>query len=122
MSSTLDTERFRKALLEERVRVRGAIDYLHQENPGSIEDETQEMPIDNHLGEMASVTFDRELDYTLEENEERLLAAIDAALVRIDDGTFGVCKSCAEPINEERLEALPHTTQCIECKRREERG
>ena len=71
---------------------------------------------------MATVTFDRELDYSLEENEERLLEAIDAALTRIDDGTYGICSACGQPVGEERLEALPWTTQCIDCKRKEERG
>jgi RNA polymerase-binding protein DksA len=120
--SMVDTEHFRKALLAERVRVKEALDYLHDENPGSIEDETQEIPSDNHMGDMATVTFDRELDYSLEENEERMLAAIDAALGRLDDGTFGSCRTCGRPIGDERLEALPYTTQCIDCKRREERG
>ncbi|HYX88131.1 MAG TPA: TraR/DksA C4-type zinc finger protein [Gaiellaceae bacterium] len=120
--SAIDTERFRSRLLEERQRVLEAIQYLHEENPGSMQDETQENPIDNHLGETASVTLDREIDYTLEENEGRVLAAIDAALKRIDDGTFGTCRTCGKPIGDERLEALPYTTQCIDCKRREERG
>jgi RNA polymerase-binding protein DksA len=120
--SALDTESFRTRLLEERRRVLEAIHYLHEENPGSIKDETQEIPSDNHLGDTASVTLDREIDYTLEENEGRVLAAIDAALERIDEGTFGICRTCGKPIGEDRLEALPYSTQCIDCKRREERG
>jgi RNA polymerase-binding protein DksA len=119
---SVDAEHFRETLMAERMRVQEALKYLHDENPGSIEDETQEIPSDNHLGDMATVTFDRELDYSLEENEERLLAAIDAALGRIDEGTFGICRTCGRPIGDERLEAVPHTTQCIDCKRREERG
>ena len=122
MSTTIDTELFRKSLIEERKRVQEAIDYLHEENPGSIQDETQDSTADNHPGDMATVTFDRELDYTLEENEGRLLQAIDAALTRMDDGSYGVCVSCGQPIGAERLEALPWTTQCIDCKRKEERG
>jgi RNA polymerase-binding protein DksA len=122
VSATVDTERLRKRLLEERQRVLEAIEYLHEENPGSVQDETQEIPSDNHPGDFATVTFDRELDYTLEENEERLLTAIDGALKRIEDGTYGVCRTCGRPIGDERLEALPWTTQCIDCKRREERG
>jgi DnaK suppressor protein len=47
---------------------------------------------------------------------------MDAALRRIDDGSYGICGSCSQPIAEERLEALPWTTRCIDCKRREERG
>ena len=122
MTTTIDTELFRKRLIEERKRVQEAIDYLHEENPGSIQDETQDSTADNHPGDMATVTFDRELDYTLEENEGRLLQAIDAALTRMDDGSYGACVSCGQPIGAERLEALPWTTQCIDCKRKEERG
>ncbi len=122
MSAAIDTELFRKRLLDDRARAQGALDYLHEENPGSMEDETQEIPSDNHPGDVATITFDREIDYTLEENEERLLAEIDSALERIDEGTFGICQTCGEPIGAERLEAVPHTTQCIDCKRKEERG
>ena len=122
MTTAIDTELFRKRLIEERKRVQEAIDYLHEENPGSIQDETQDSTADNHPGDMATVTFDRELDYTLEENEGRLLKAIDAALTRMDDGSYGACVSCGQPIGAERLEALPWTTQCIDCKRKEERG
>lgn len=122
MSATIDTEHFRRRLLEDRTRVKEALDYLHEDNPGSMEDETQEIPSDNHPGDIATITHDREIGYTLEENEERVLAAIDAALKRIDEGTFGTCRTCGQPIAIERLEALPYTTQCIDCKRREERG
>ena len=122
MSTTIDTEHFRKRLLDERKRVKEAIDYLHEENPGNVQDETQDSTADNHPADVATVTFDRELDYSLEESEERLLQAIDASLVRIDDGTYGICNACGRPIGEERLEALPWTTQCIDCKRKEERG
>lgn len=87
-----------------------------------MEDETQEIQSDNHPGDVASETYDRELDYTLEENVERALAAIDAALGRIENGTYGICSNCGQAIAPERLEALPWTTQCIDCKRREERG
>lgn len=122
MSATIDVEHFKQRLLDERARAQEALDYLHEENPGSMEDETQEIPSDNHPADVATITLDREIDYTLEENEERVLAAIDAALKRIEEGTFGTCRSCGEQIAIERLEALPYTTQCIDCKRREERG
>ena len=87
-----------------------------------MEDETQEIPSDNHPGDVATYTLDREIDYTLGENEGRVLAAIDGALERIDNGTFGTCRTCGQEIALERLEALPYTTQCIDCKRKEERG
>ena len=118
----IDPARFRDELLAERRRVLDAIEYLHKENPGSIEDETEEMPIENHLAETATATLDREIDYTLEENSEHVLAAIDAALERMEEGTFGKCGTCGREIAEDRLAAIPWATQCIDCKRREERG
>jgi len=122
MNATIDTEHFRQRLLGERARVQEALDYIHEENRGQLEDDREEIQSDNHPGDAATSTFDRELDATLEGNEERLLQAIDAALQRIESGTFGICRSCGRPIDPERLEALPWTTQDIDCKRREERG
>ena len=120
----MDLDRFRTSLLDERARIEGAIEYLHRENPGSLEDETEEMigSSDNHLGDSAAGTLDREIDYTLEGHSEQLLVQIDAALGRIDAGTFGKCTSCGKEIAEERLEARPWASLCIECQREAERG
>ena len=119
----MDSDRFRTALLDERTRVEGAIEYLHRENPGSLEDETEEMigNSDNHLGDSAAGTLDREIDYTLEGHSEQVLAQIDSALGRIDAGSFGTCTSCGRAIAEERLEARPWASLCIECQRSSER-
>ena len=113
----VDVERFKELLQEERRRVHDAIEYLHKENPGSIEDETDDETTDNHIAETATVTVDREIDYTLEENSEHVLAEIEGALKRIEEGTFGVCVNCGKPIAEERLAAIPWATYCIDCKR-----
>jgi RNA polymerase-binding protein DksA len=122
--SSVDTERFRERLLEERKRVVDAIDNIHTENPGSMNEETQELSSyqDNHLGDVATATFDREMASTLEENSNHVLADIDAALARIENGTYGICDRCGNPIGSDRLEALPWATLCIDCKRKQERG
>jgi len=122
VSTAVDTEHFKQRLLDERARVQEALDYLHEENPGSMEDETQEIPSDNHPADYASITVDREIDYTLEENSEQVLSSIDGALGRIDDGTYGHCVNCGHAIAQDRLAAIPWATHCIECKRLEERG
>jgi RNA polymerase-binding protein DksA len=118
----VDVDRFRDLLLEERKRVLNAIEYLHQENSGSLRDESEETTIDNHLADTATLTLDREIDYTLEENSEHVLKEIERALAKIESGSFGMCETCGNPIAEERLLAIPYATQCIDCKRREERG
>jgi len=116
------TNKFREALLDERRRVAAALENLHEENPGSIGDEGgEEAGFDNHIGDTATITFDRELDYTLEESAEHLLAEIDAALQRIEEGTYGICTNCGRRIADERLEARPWATLCIDCQRERER-
>ena len=114
--SAVDTGHFRGILEEERQRVVDAISYLHEETPGSLADETEEITGagDNHLGETATATLDREIDYSLEENSEQVLRSIDGALQRIANGTFGICETCGQRISEERLEAIPYATQCID--------
>ena len=62
------------------------------------------------------------VDRLVSQEWQPMLACIDAALGRIDAGSYGKCERCAEPISDERLEALPYATKCIECKRLEERG
>ena len=121
--SAIDTDRFRDRLLEERKRVDAAIQFLREEHPGSLEEEIEDYvgTSDNHLADTATATLDREIDYTLEENSEQALAQIDDALRRIEDGTFGTCRTCGRPIAPERLEAMPWATQCIDCKRKAER-
>jgi RNA polymerase-binding protein DksA len=120
--SAIETGRFREALLEARKRVEAAIQNLHDEHPGTlVEDSGEETAYDNHLADTATETYDRELDYTLEENSGHVLAEIDAALERIEVGTYGICTNCDQPVALERLEALPWATLCIDCQRDRER-
>ena len=121
--TTIDVESFKTRLQAERERTARAIAYLHEEYRGATEADDRELSggADDHLGDVASNTYDRELDSTLEESEEAHLARIDAALKRIEDGTYGICENCGKPINIERLEAMPWATLCIDCKRLAER-
>lgn len=119
--STIDTGEFKERLLEERGRLQEAIDRLHHDHPGSLEDETSELAFaDNHPGDVATDTFDRELDEGLEEGVQRRVEQIDAALGRIDDGTYGICAVCGKQIPAERLRAAPWATLCIEDQRKQD--
>jgi DnaK suppressor protein len=120
--SAVDTNRFRELLIDERKRVVAAIENLHEDHVGTLSDEAgEEVAFDNHLADTATETYDRELDYSLEENSEHVLADIDAALKRIEDGTYGICTNHGEEIPVARLEARPWATLCIDCQRERER-
>jgi DnaK suppressor protein len=66
-------------------------------------------------------TFQREHELALTQNARELLELSERALARMDDGTFGVCASCGQPIGKARLQAFPRATLCVTCKQREER-
>jgi RNA polymerase-binding protein DksA len=118
----IDTTRFQSDLEERRSRVLGVIE--HRNHADSLEDESGELvssSADNHLADTASDTYDREFDEGLEEDAERLLREIEAALRRIESDSYGTCEICGKPIAEERLEAIPYTTLCIDDARERER-
>ena len=95
---SIDTGRFQSDLEERRRCVMAVIE--HREHNGSLEDD---------IGELVSSSADNHL------------AEIDAALGRIANGTYGLCEVCGREIDEERLEAVPWTTLCIDDKRKRER-
>ncbi len=64
----------------------------------------------------ASQVFEQQRDLALRDRAEQHLELVDAALTRLDDGTFGTCLNCGRPIAPARLEALPWAAHCIECQ------
>ncbi len=68
----------------------------------------------------ASVESDRNFELRIRDRERRLLAKIQEALARIEDGSFGICEECGEDISVKRIEARPVTTLCIDCKTKQE--
>ncbi|HEX4324064.1 MAG TPA: TraR/DksA C4-type zinc finger protein [Gaiellaceae bacterium] len=122
--TSIDTGQFRDALLDERRRVEHALASLRQEHAGSLDEEVDETAAtnDNHPAETATATLGREIDYTLGDNAEQVISAIDAALARLEVGTYGTCVSCGSDIPLERLEANPWAALCIDCKRKAEGG
>jgi DnaK suppressor protein len=66
-------------------------------------------------------TFEREHEMSLTNNARDLLVQAEHALARIDDGSYGRCESCGNPIGKARLQAFPRATLCLTCKQREER-
>ncbi len=68
----------------------------------------------------ASLESDRNFMLRIRDREHKLIKKIKKALLRIEEGTFGVCDKCGEDINIERVRARPVTTQCIECKTKED--
>jgi RNA polymerase-binding protein DksA len=103
------TDLARAALLEERLRMVAEL--------GAELDAPEQMTYGSQAA-AASQVFAQQRDLALREAAERRVREVDAALARIDAGTFGRCTSCGEPVAEARLEALPWAALCIDCQRR----
>jgi len=69
--------------------------------------------------EEATESYELERRLTLEKSIREQLAAVEHAIQKFDDGTYGLCDSCGKPIPPERLEALPQATLCLDCKERQ---
>ena len=80
-------------------------------------DELEGFPDPTDRGSLES---DRNLVLRIRDRERKLITKIDEAIARIEDGTFGLCEECEEPIGVERLKARPVTTLCIDCKAAQE--
>lgn len=106
--------RFRKLLTEEKQRIlnnsKNALKNELALSPDDLPDET----------DLAASEINQNLVFKLRDRERQLLAKIDEALARIDEGSFGSCAECEEPIEPRRLEARPVSTLCIACKEKEE--
>ena len=69
------------------------------------------------LGDQATTAYTREFLFELGNGDRRLLKEVVTALQKMDDGSFGACERCSEPIAEKRLEAIPFARYCITCQR-----
>ena len=113
----MDETVIRQRLIEERSRLSSTagqvadeidVDETEQSSLGELSS------IDQHPADHASETFEREKDLTILGSIGDQVDEIDAALERLDNGTYGKCESCGKPIGDDRLEARPASRFCIE--------
>ncbi|MBP2147659.1 RNA polymerase-binding protein DksA [Xanthobacter autotrophicus DSM 597] len=83
-----------------------------------LQDENQNHP---DLADRASSETDRSIELRARDRQRKLIAKIDAALLRIEDGSYGYCEDTGEPISLKRLEARPIATLSVEAQERHER-
>jgi RNA polymerase-binding protein DksA len=105
-----------RALLDaEQSRLLSIKNDILAEQGGGTEAETINELSDNpqHQADVGTETLDRERDLSILEQVEAELDEIESALRRIDDGTYGRCEACGEPIGDDRLEALPAARFCV---------
>lgn len=111
---TKDQVRFKKILLEERERI---LNNSKESMKQDLSISSDDLPDETDL---AATEISQSLVFKLRDRERLMLAKISEALIRIDEGTFGICQECEEPIEMKRLEARPISTFCLACKEKQE--
>lgn len=113
----MEPEHARQRIENERERLESLVREREAEGIGT-ESETDSIAelssLDQHPGDIGTETFEREKDFSLLEQLEAEIGDLDAALRKVDEGTYGTCEVCGKAIEPERLEALPGTRTCIE--------
>ena len=110
-------ERYREQLLDLGRRLRDHLTSLSQQalRPAGGEASGNQSNTPFHLADLAGDQFEHEMALGMLENKAESLEEIGAAVRRIDEGTYGLCEECGQPIASKRLDVLPYTRYCISC-------
>jgi DnaK suppressor protein len=104
---------FKEQLLALRARLRGDITQMADAALNKNGSRASTMPI--HMADIGSDASEQEFTLSLMENDEGTLGAIELALEKIEEGTYGCCEECEGEIAKQRLQAIPYTVHCIRC-------
>jgi len=117
--TTAELDEVRGELAADRARLLAELNLVEHEIQDLMRDAGD--GAGNDQADVGSTTFERDHEMSLANNARHMLAQTERALSRIDDGSYGVCESCGEPIGKMRVMAFPRATLCLSCKQREER-
>src|SRR5436190_23191801 len=110
-------KKYRRALEAIATRVRsdatGMVEQVRGGSGGNGGPELSNAPF--HLGDMGTEEFLYDMNTTLLANEQYIVAETREAMNRMENGSYGICESCEQPIAKERLEAIPFTRYCLKC-------
>jgi DnaK suppressor protein len=115
---SIRTDALRRMLLERRQEVMKEIDELIGHR---LSDDAQQL-VDSvpDVGDQALLDSQRGRDISILEMRNRMRQSIDEALVRLDEGNYGICSDCGVEISEKRLKAVPFARRCVACQSKEE--
>jgi DnaK suppressor protein len=106
-------KKYKQKLIDLEDRVSGDVDRLIKAIPDEVHSPSNLSNVPTHNADADVEMFETDLE--LVRNEQDLHGKVHAALARIDEGTYGVCEACGEPISKARLDAIPYTTYCKKC-------
>jgi len=116
-----DKEYFRNLILERRGKILHELGILAESNRNTLEEYSGDHSTYSlHPADQGTNAQEREKTFLLASREGRYLKYLDRALLKMEDGTYGVCEDCKQAIQKKRLELVPTARLCVACKLKEE--
>ena len=117
-----DLERFKKLLLKKREEIIAEVNSITKDSLSKSQREASGdlSGYSFHMADQASDNYEREFSLNLASDNQKLIYAIDEALGRIKDKSYGKCLMCGKMISKKRLSAVPHAENCKKCQEKEE--
>ena len=113
-------------MLEFEEQVRTKLESLYRQLKAELSEERitagEGMGYSTHQADHASLAFEQAADLALRQNARNLLYEVERALKRLDDGEFGLCRHCQQPIDRARLGVIPYARYCIRCADQQQGG
>jgi RNA polymerase-binding protein DksA len=121
--SKAESKKYKELLLKERTKLNEELFNITKDNiDKSPRDASGDLSsYTYHMADMATDNYDRDFSMGIATEEQKRLFAIEEALKRIADGTYGNCLQCGKRITKKRLDAIPYTELCIECQKSKEK-
>ena len=114
--TSADLKTFRDQILNKRTKIFNEMDTLKKRADEMLKDSTSNALYSSHMADASADHVEMEKTYYMIAREKKHIQYLDKALLMITEGTFGICVSCKKLIDKERLQEVPHTTKCFDCK------
>jgi len=114
--TSADIKDFQKKIIDKKSKISDEMDVLKKRAEEMLKSSTSNALYSSHMADASSDHVEMEKTYYMIAREKKFIQYLDKALLMIKEGTFGVCVSCDQLINKERLQEVPHTTKCFDCK------
>ncbi|MAW75697.1 MAG: transcriptional regulator [Candidatus Marinimicrobia bacterium] len=111
-----ELEEFKKNISLKRNQLSEELLEIKKRADEMLKSSTSNALYSSHMADASADHVEMEKAYYMLAREKKFLQCLDKALLMIKEGTFGICQSCNDLINKERLEEVPHTTKCFDCK------
>ena len=115
-----EIEKFKTILLAKRNEILGDVSTMEAEALRKVRSDLSSMPI--HMADLGTDNYEVENTLGLMDSERKILVDIYDAILRVEEGTYGICQGNGEVISRERLEAIPWAKYCVECAIMLEKG